>query len=270
MDQDKKMIFNTDKWYTREKRLEQLEEHVSATRTSTFGFTAYAESDKVHRVNRHFDTIATRYDLMNTILSGGIHYAWKRRAVETLMIKPEEKILDVCGGTGDMASLSASRTGKKGMSVVYDINRKMIEQGRRKFIEGVTFVQGNAECISFPDASFDAVSIGFGIRNVTHLETGFKEIFRVLKKGGTMCCLEFSKPDNPLFRTLYDFYSFRIMPLIGGLITGSTEAYTAFPESIRAFPLPDELRLILKDIGFKDIKIKRLTNGIAVIHSARK
>jgi demethylmenaquinone methyltransferase / 2-methoxy-6-polyprenyl-1,4-benzoquinol methylase len=270
MDLDKKMIFNIDKWYTREKRLEQLEEHVSVTRTSTFGFTAYAESDKVHRVNRHFDTIATRYDLMNTILSGGIHYAWKRRAVEALMIKPEQKILDVCGGTGDMARLSASRTGPKGISVVYDINRKMIEQGRQKSLEGVTFVQGDAECISFPDASFDAVSIGFGIRNVTHLETGFREIFRVLKKGGTLCCLEFSKPDNSFFRYLYDFYSFRIMPFLGGLITGSTEAYTAFPETIRAFPLPEELRLILKDIGFKDIRIKRLTNGIAVIHSARK
>ncbi|ACN14626.1 UbiE4 [Desulforapulum autotrophicum HRM2] len=270
MDLDKKMILDLDKWYNREKRHEQLERHVSETRTATFGFTAYAESDKRHRVNRHFDTIATKYDFMNTLLSGGIHYAWKRRAVETLMIKPQDKILDVCGGTGDIASLSASRTGKKGMSVVYDMNLKMIEQGKQKSIKGVTFVQGDAESISFPDDSFDAVSIGFGIRNVTHLETGFREIFRVLKKGGTMCCLEFSKPDNSVFRFLYDLYSFRIMPLIGGLITGSQEAYTAFPESIRAFPLPEELRLILKDIGFKDIKIRKLTNGIAVIHSARK
>jgi demethylmenaquinone methyltransferase/2-methoxy-6-polyprenyl-1,4-benzoquinol methylase len=270
MDLDKKMIFNIDKWYNREKRLEQFERHVSETRTAKFGFTAYAESEKRHRVNRHFDTIATRYDFMNTLLSCGIHYAWKRRAVETLMIKPGEKVLDVCGGTGDIASLSAARTGEKGMSVVYDMNLKMIEQGRIKSIKGVTFVQGDAESIAFPDGSFDAVSIGFGIRNVTHLETGFKEIFRVLKKGGSMCCLEFSKPDNTFFRYLYDLYSFRIMPLIGGLFTGSTEAYTAFPESIRAFPLPDELSLILKDIGFKDIKIKKLTNGIAVIHSAHK
>lgn len=264
------MILNIDKWYNREKRLEQFEKHVSKTRTAKFGFTAYAESEKRHRVNQHFDTIATRYDFMNTLLSGGIHYAWKRRAVETLMIKPGEKVLDVCGGTGDIASLSAAGTGEKGMSVVYDMNLKMIEQGRRKSIKGVTFVLGDAESIAFPDGSFDAVSIGFGIRNVTHLETGFKEIFRVLKKGGSMCCLEFSKPDNSFFRFLYDLYSFRIMPLIGGLFTGSTEAYTAFPESIRAFPLPDELSLILKNIGFKDIKVKKLTNGIAVIHSARK
>ncbi|MDA3790110.1 MAG: class I SAM-dependent methyltransferase, partial [Desulfobacula sp.] len=261
-------MLNLNKWYTREKRHEQLEKHISETQKAKFGFTSYAESDKVHRVNRHFDTIADRYDLMNTILSAGIHYAWKRRAIELLMIKPEEKVQDVCGGTGDMARLSASRSGKNGISIVYDINRKMIEQGKKKSIKGVSFVQGDAECICFPDNSFNAVSIGFGIRNITHLETGFKEIYRVLKKGGTMSCLEFSKPDNTLFRYLYDFYSFKIMPLLGRFITGSMEAYTAFPESIRAFPLPDELSLILKSIGFKDIKIKKLTNGIAVIHSA--
>ena len=264
------MTFKMNPWYTREKRLEQLEDHVSATRTARFGFTAYAEADKILRVNQHFNTIASRYDLMNTLLSAGIHYAWKRKAVEMLMIRPGEKILDVCGGTGDMAALSASGTGDKGVSIVYDMNRKMIEQGGKKNMKGVTFVQGDAECLSFPDESFDAVSIGFGIRNVTHLETGFKEIFRVLKKGGKMCCLEFSKPDNPFFRFLYDVYSFRIMPFIGGLMTGSKEAYTAFPESIRAFPLPDELSLILREIGFKDIVIQKLTNGIAVIHSAQK
>jgi demethylmenaquinone methyltransferase/2-methoxy-6-polyprenyl-1,4-benzoquinol methylase len=264
------MILNINKWYNREKRLEQLEKHISLTRTAKFGFTAYAESDKIHRVNQHFNTIASRYDLMNTLLSVGIHYAWKRRAVEALRIRPEDVILDVCGGTGDMAFLSALRTGEKGVSLAYDINGKMIDQGKKKSLKGVSFVQGDAECISFPDDCFDAVSIGFGIRNLTHLETGFKEIFRVLKEGGTMCCLEFSRPDNTYFRYLYDFYSFKIMPLLGGIITGSKEAYTAFPESIRAFPLPGELSLILKNIGFRDIKITKLTNGIAVIHSARK
>jgi demethylmenaquinone methyltransferase/2-methoxy-6-polyprenyl-1,4-benzoquinol methylase len=264
------MILNINKWYTRKKRLEQLEKHVSITGTAQFGFTSYAESHKVQRVNQHFDTIANRYDLMNTVLSLGIHYAWKRRAIKALMIKPGEKVLDVCGGTGDMARLSALATGEKGVSIVYDINRRMIEQGEKKAIKGATFIQGDAECISFRDNSFDAVSIGFGIRNLTHLETGFKEIFRVLKKGGAMCCLEFSKPDNTFFRYLYDLYSFKIMPSIGGFFTGSKEAYTAFPESIRAFPLPDELNLILKKIGFKDIKVKKLTNGIAVIHSGKK
>lgn len=264
------MTLDINKWYTTEKRLEQLEKHVSGTGTAKFGFSSYAESDKRQRVCRHFDTIATRYDLMNTILSAGIHYTWKRRAIESLEVRPGENVLDVCGGTGDMARLSASGTGKKGLSIVYDINRKMIEQGGKKSTNGVFFVQGDAECISFPDNCFDAVSIGFGIRNVTHLETGFKEIYRVLKKGGTMCCLEFSKPDNLYFRCIYDLYSFKIMPLIGKLITGSKEAYTAFPESIRAFPLPGELSLILEETGFKKVKFRKLTNGIAVIHLAKK
>lgn len=264
------MSLLTNKWYTKEKRIEQLESHVVKTRTAKFGFTSYAESEKIQRVNRHFNTIASRYDMMNTVLSFGIHYLWKQKAVGLMDVKPGDKVLDVCGGTGDMAGMSAAKAGKRGLSIVYDINWKMIGQGRKKKLKDVSFTQGDAECICFPDNSFDAVSIGFGIRNVTHLETGFREIFRVLKKGGTMCCLEFSRPENLFFRHLYDIYSFRIMPVLGKLFTGSAEAYTAFPESIRAFPLPDELSRILKDIGFRKIQVKKLTNGIAVIHRAGK
>jgi len=257
-------------WYGKNKRLEQLEDHVSKTRKALFGFTSYKESDKVKRVKLHFDTIAAKYDLMNTVLSFGIHYIWKRIAVNSLGIKPGDKILDVCGGTGDMAALSGLKTGKKGMSVAYDINRKMIECGQNKSLYNVTFVQGDAEVISFDDNTFDAASIGFGIRNVTHLETGFKEIHRILKKGGKMCCLEFSKPENIWFRTLYDFYSFHVMPLIGQMVTGSKEAYIAFPESIRAFPMPGELKQILEEIGFSKVTVKKLSNGIAVIHTCTK
>ena len=264
------MKLNINKWYTKKKRLEQLEKHVSKTHSAKFGFTVYDESEKIHRVNRHFNTIATRYDLMNTLLSCGIHYAWKRKAVQLLNISSNDKVLDVCAGTGDMARLSALKAGQSSLTIAYDINRKMIEQGRQKSLKGVTFVQGDAEHLTFPDEAFDAVSIGFGIRNITHLETGFREIYRVLKTGGTMCCLEVSRPDNPLFRWLYDFYSFWIMPFAGEILTGSRKAYTAFPESIRAFPLPGELSLILEQTGFKKIKITKLTNGIAVIHSARK
>lgn len=267
---DTQMSFNIDKWFNKTKRIEQLEKYVSMTRSARFGFTAYNESEKAGRVNRHFDTIATRYDLMNTLLSGGIHYAWKRKTVSLLNIKTGDRILDVCAGTGDISRLSALTASKEGVNIAYDINWRMIRQGKKKNLENVAFVQGDAECLAFPDETFDAVSIGFGIRNITHLETGFKEIFRVLKKGGTMCCLEFSRPDNRLFRFLYDVYSFWIMPFAGQVITGSREAYTAFPESIRAFPLPDELAGILKTIGFNDIKITKLTNGICVIHTARK
>ena len=259
-----------EKWVDREKRLRQLENHVRASGTATFGFTVYPESEKINRVNRHFDTIATRYDLMNTLLSGGIHYLWKRIAVNALEIRPGGKVLDVCGGTGDMARMAASRAGSEGLSLVYDMNRKMVEQGNKKQFSNVTFVQGDAEKISFRDQTFDAVSIGFGIRNVTHMETALREIYRVLKKGGTFCCLEFSKPVNPVFRSFYDWYSFAVMPFLGQCITGSRQAYTAFPESIRSFPLPGELAGILRQTGFRKVRIRRLTNGIAVIHTGKK
>ncbi len=257
-------------WLKKEKRLQQFEYYVRKSRSALFGFTPYNESEKVKRVNQHFDTIAAHYDLMNTILSFGIHYLWKRMAIGTLDIKPGDKILDVCGGTGDMALLSASKTGEKGIAIVYDMNRNMLKCGKNKHLKDVTFVQGNAEMLAFPDDLFDAVSIGFGIRNLTHLETGFKEIFRVLKKGQKACCLEFSKPTNRWFRKIYDFYSFTIMPVLGQAITGSKEAYTAFPESIRAFPVPEEITQVLKDIGFSKVEVKELTNSIAVIHTCTK
>lgn len=257
-------------WFKKEKRLQQFEDYVKKSRSALFGFTSYNESEKVKRVNQHFDTIAPNYDLMNTILSFGIHYLWKRMAIDTLDIKPGDKVLDVCGGTGDMAVLSASKAGEEGISIVYDINSSMIKCGKNKNLKDVAFVQGDAEMLAFPDDFFDAVSIGFGIRNLTHLETGFKEIFRVLKKGRKACCLEFSKPTNRWFRKIYDFYSFTIMPLFGEAITGSKEAYTAFPESIRAFPAPGEITLVLKDIGFSKVEVKELTNGIAVIHTCTK
>jgi len=257
-------------WQDRKKRFEQLETHVRVSGTAAFGFTKYQESEKINRVNRHFDSIATRYDLMNTLLSGGIHYLWKRIAVNALGIRPGAMVLDVCGGTGDMARMSASKSGNGGLSAVYDVNWKMIDQGRKKKSENVTFVQGDAETISFQDETFDAVSIGFGIRNVTHMETVFREIHRVLKKEGTFCCLEFSKPVNPLFRSFYDFYSFTVMPFLGQCITGSRQAYTAFPESIRSFPLPGELAEIVRQAGFRKVRVRRLTNGIAVIHSGKK
>jgi demethylmenaquinone methyltransferase/2-methoxy-6-polyprenyl-1,4-benzoquinol methylase len=146
----------------------------------------------------------------------------------------------------------------------------MIESGKNKGLRNVGFIQGDAEQIAFPENTFDGVTIGFGIRNVTHMESGFREIYRVLKQGGIMSCLEFSKPDNRFFRYIYDLYSFVFMPVIGALLTGSKQAYTAFPESIRAFPLPEELSRILSDIGFREIRTRKLTNGIAVIHSGKK
>ncbi|CAN2041251.1 Ubiquinone/menaquinone biosynthesis C-methyltransferase UbiE [Candidatus Magnetomoraceae bacterium gMMP-15] len=234
------------------------------------------ESDqKIKWVNRHFNTVSKQYDAMNTILSFGIHYLWKRTSIKMMNLKPGDRVLDLCGGTGDLSILASKASGLSGMVVLYDINREMIDTGRAKTTNGklrkqIIYVQGNAEKISFSDNCFDAVTVGFGMRNLSNMERGFKEIYRALKPGGKIMCLEFSEPVNPVFRWLYDFYSFNIMPLLGELLVGSRNAYTYLPESIRMFPLPDKLSNILKNIGFSNVSYQRLTNGIAVVHLGEK
>jgi demethylmenaquinone methyltransferase/2-methoxy-6-polyprenyl-1,4-benzoquinol methylase len=184
-------------------------------------------------------------------------------------------VLDVCGGTGDLAILASRRIGECGEVILYDINRDMILAGKTQdnyvaVRKQIRYIQGDIEAMSFPDNSIDAVMVGFGIRNVTHMEKGFTELHRVLKPGGRLMCLEFSKPVCPIFRWIYDVYSFFIMPWLGQLIAGSRSAYIHLPETIRLFPLPDELAEMLETIGFTDISFTRLTNGIAVIHTGVK
>ena len=262
-------------WLEEEKRRAQLNNREKSADTTYFGYERVGTSGKTDRVLQHFNSVARHYDFMNTLLSFGIHYAWKRTAVRLLKLSPGDCVLDVCGGTGDLAILAARKVGPAGRVVIYDINRAMIQAGLHKVsnteIETrLRHVQGNAECISFPYRHFEAVMVGFGIRNVAHMKRGFEEMYRVLKPGGKMMCLEFSKPTWPVFRWLYDFYSFYIMPFMGELIAGSRKAYTHLPESIRMFPLPDELSELLETIGFSQVTYRSLTNGIAVIHLAVK
>ena len=184
----------------------------------SFGFRRVSEEEKRKLVDDHFDSIASKYDWMNTVLSFGLHYLWKRVAVRMSGIKAGDKVLDVCGGTADLALLAADLVGGKGNVIVYDINESMMRRGQAKaaasrFSERILFVQGDAERISFPDDSLDAVMVGFGIRNFVHLQEGLREMHRVLKKGGSFTCLEFSRPGPAWFRALYHFYSFVIMPL---------------------------------------------------------
>ncbi len=240
-----------------------------------FGFRQVPETEKVSWVVRHFNTVADKYDFMNTLLSFGIHHLWKRSSINIMDLESGDKIIDVCGGTGDLSLRASRNVGASGRVVLFDMNRAMMEQGRPKvdtspFPESILFVQGDAECISFKDNTFDAATVGFGVRNLTHLEAGLKEIYRILKPGGKFMCLEFSRPTMPVFRWLYDLYSFYIMPFLGQVIGGSRDAYTYLPESIRLFPSPDKLVEMLERIGFTDVTFKRQTNGIAVIHVGTK
>jgi len=235
------------------------------------GYRQVPAGKKEKIVQQHFTAIARRYDLMNSILSLGLHRLWKRIAVKTLKLKEGDRIIDVCGGTGDLTLLASRTIGHAGRVIVYDLNRAMLEAGRPKavrapFGETISWVQGDAENLSCADQSFDAAMVGFGVRNLTHLEKGLREMHRVLKPGGKLMCLEFSKPPASWFRLLYDLYSYTIMPLAGRLCTGSLEAYTYLFESIRTFPSPEALASLLEEIGFSQVTHHKLTQGIAVIH----
>jgi demethylmenaquinone methyltransferase/2-methoxy-6-polyprenyl-1,4-benzoquinol methylase len=239
--------------------------------TACFGYRRVSAAEKGRLVHQHFDTVARRYDLLNSLLSFGMHHLWKRAAVEMMHLKPGDRVLDVCGGTADLAIRAARIIGSTGRVFVYDINWAMMAAGLPKIVNStlasrIGFIQGDAEQLSCPDASFDAVMVGFGIRNLTRPEVGFEEMFRVLKPGGTLMCLEFSKPKTAWFRRLYDFYSFYIMPAVGKIMVGSWEAYTYLPESIRMFSQPEELSASLEKIGFTQVRYRRLTDGIAVIY----
>jgi len=252
-------------------RYAHLEEHISRLRTTCFGFRKIPVEDKTRRVLQHFNRVAQKYDLMNTILSFGIHHLWKRQAVRLLDLKAGNLVIDVCGGTADLSILAADAVGDTGCIIVYDINRSMIQAGVQKLKaltvrHPIRFVQADAERISFPDELFDAAMVGFGIRNVTRMEKCFEEMYRVLKPGGKLMCLEFSKPANPYFCRLYDLYSFYCMPLLGSIIAGSSEPYACLSETIRTFLLPEELVAVLERIGFSSVSYRKLTWGIAAVH----
>ncbi len=247
----------------------------SSQETTHIGYQRIAKKEKAKWVRHQFDTVARRYDLMNTLLSCGIHYVWKRIALHLLNAKTGARILDLCGGTGDLAVSAKKRVGPDGRVVLCDINREMMKVGKAKsshsaIRRALDYVQGDAEQLPFPDEFFDGAVVGFGIRNLTDMIQGFREMHRILKPGGSMVCLEFSNPNSPPVKALYHFYSFHIMPRVGALFTGSQEAYTYLPESIRLFPSPDALAVQLAEIGFEKIEFRRLSLGIAVIHRGVK
>ena len=242
---------------------------------ASFGYRQVPAREKRQWVLRHFNSIARQYDWMNTVLSFGLQHSWKRAAIRAMELNPGDRVLDLCGGTADLSILATREIGPGGSVVLYDINRAMIEAGKPKVARTslerrIWYVQGDAEQIAFRDRQFEAAMVGFGIRNLTRMKRGLEEMYRILKPGGKLMCLEFSIPTSGWFRWLYHFYSFRIMPLAGQILAGTREAYTYLPESIRKFPLPEELASILERIGFSNVTYRPLTNGIAVIHLGEK
>lgn len=243
---------------------------------ASFGFRDVPEADKPRLVGEIFSSVASRYDVMNDLMSMGIHRVWKDTLIDWLAPTPAMQLLDVAGGTGDIAFRFLDRLGARATSAhatVCDINEEMLAVGRqrcsqRQLAERMTFVCGDAEKLPFPDESFDAYTIAFGIRNVTRIDEALKEARRVLKPRGHFLCLEFSKVDNPLLGQLYDFWSFNIIPAIGQAVTRDRAAYEYLVESIRRFPAREDFAAMIDAAGFRQTKWRELTAGVVTIHSA--
>jgi demethylmenaquinone methyltransferase/2-methoxy-6-polyprenyl-1,4-benzoquinol methylase len=241
-----------------------------------FGFRRVPLAEKQAMVDGVFDSVAKRYDLMNDLMSGGLHRAWKDLLVSTVNPPKTDKpfaLLDLAGGTGDVAFRVAKAGGAGTQVTVADINTEMLAVGRQRTDEqglDVTFIEGNAEKLPLPDKAFDAVTIAFGIRNVPQIDLALAEIYRVLRIGGRFLCLEFSNVDVPGLDKAYDLYSFNIIPAIGRAVTGDAEAYRYLVESIRKFPKPAVFAEMMRKAGFRRVSHTPLTGGVVAMHSGWK
>ena len=244
-------------------------------KTTHFGFQDVPESQKADKVAEVFHSVAAKYDLMNDVLSGGLHRLWKRFTIELSGVRPGNRVLDIAGGTGDLTRKFSSLVGPTGEVVLADINDSMLKVGRDRLLDkgvagNVQFVQADAEALPFPDNHFDVVTIAFGLRNVTRKENALRSMLRVLKPGGRLLVLEFSKPGNPLLAKAYDTYSFSFMPLAGKLITNDSESYRYLAESIRMHPDQETLKAMMVDAGFERVTYHNMTGGIVALHRGIK
>ncbi|HET7885571.1 MAG TPA: bifunctional demethylmenaquinone methyltransferase/2-methoxy-6-polyprenyl-1,4-benzoquinol methylase UbiE [Bradyrhizobium sp.] len=246
-----------------------------ADETTHFGFRDVPLADKQTLVNDVFHSVASRYDLMNDLMSGGLHRVWKDIMVGTLNPPKNERpyaLLDVAGGTGDISFRAAKASGDGFRATVCDINVDMLTVGRdraakRHLDDRVSFVEGNAEELAFPDRAFDGYTIAFGIRNVPRIDRALKEAYRVLKPGGRFLCLEFSSVNVPGLDRLYDLFSFRVIPELGRVVTGDAESYRYLVESIRKFPKPAAFADMISEAGFSRVNWQTLSGGIVALHS---
>jgi demethylmenaquinone methyltransferase/2-methoxy-6-polyprenyl-1,4-benzoquinol methylase len=243
--------------------------------TTHFGFKDVDKDSKAGMVADVFHSVAARYDLMNDLMSGGIHRIWKRFTIELSGVRKNNAVLDIAGGTGDLAARFAELVGPEGRVVLADINDSMLQVGRDKLLDtgrlgNIEFVQADAQSLPFPDDSFDCVTIAFGLRNVTDINSALRSMLRVLKPGGRLLVLEFSKPENELLSKAYDTYSFRVLPVMGKLVTNDSESYQYLAESIRKHPDQDTLRDMMEDVGFSQCEYHNMTGGIVALHRGIK
>jgi len=256
-------------------QFEGVEEMNQSDETTHFGFRDIAVGDKQTLVNDVFHSVAQRYDLMNDLMSAGLHRVWKDLMINALNPPRGDRpfaLLDVAGGTGDIAFRAAEASGKGFSATVCDINSDMLEVGRARAAAGhlddrVGFIEGNAEALALPDRAFDAYTIAFGIRNVPRIDLALREAFRVLKPGGRFLCLEFSTVDVPGLDRIYDLFSFKVIPPLGRAVTGDAESYQYLVESIRKFPRPVLFAEMIGAAGFSRVSWQRLSGGIVALHS---
>lgn len=236
-----------------------------------FGYQTVDKDKKEEKVAEVFHSVASKYDVMNDVMSFGIHRLWKRTMIELTGARKGQKALDLAGGTGEIAMKVAKRVGDSGHVVLSDINSSMLEEGKKRvinsgFINNISFELINAEEIPFPDNTFDLVTISFGLRNVTDKLKALKEMQRVIKPGGRLVVMEFSKTSNPALTKLYDFYSFSALPFMGKVIANDEESYRYLAESIRMHPNQETMKSMMLEAGFDEVEYKNLTGGIVAIH----
>ena len=260
---------------TQQDNHQENESNSSSETTTHFGYQTVDKNEKESKVASVFHSVAAQYDVMNDLMSFGIHRLWKRFTIDASGVRPGNKVLDLAGGTGDLTAKFSQLVGREGKVILADINSSMLNVGRDKLrdkglVQNIEYVQANAQYLPFEDNTFDIVTIAFGLRNVTDKDMALRSIYRVLKPGGRLLVLEFSKPEHEIVSKAYDFYSFNILPKMGELVAKDGDSYQYLAESIRMHPDQETLKDMMDTAGFEQTSFKNLTGGVVALHKGYK